>query len=97
MPTSLAQTVAAKTPVWLKVLAVAVIYAALARLALAWFSVDGVFGVFWPASGFALAALLLGGPRYAVGVFLGTLLTKAWSSNAAGHHPSLPPAMRLKR
>ena len=73
MPKTLARTVAAKAPLWLKLLAVALVYAALARLALAWFSVDGVFGVFWPASGLALAVLLVGGPRYAVGVFLGVL------------------------
>ncbi len=87
MPKTLAQTAAAKAPLWLKLLAVALVYAALARLALAWFSVDGVFGVFWPASGLALAVLLVGGPRYAVGVFLGTLLTNAWSGNAGWSSP----------
>jgi integral membrane sensor domain MASE1 len=68
-------------------LAVALVYAALARLALAWFSADGAFGVFWPASGLALAVLLVGGPRYAVGVFLGTLLTNAWSGNVGWSSP----------
>ena len=87
VPETLARTIAAKAPLWLKLLAVALVYAALSRLALAWFSVDGVFGVFWPASGLALAVLLVGGPRYAVGVFLGVLLTEAWSGNAGWSSP----------
>ncbi len=58
----------------LKQLGVALLYGLLARLALAHFAPNGVVGIFWPASGLALAALLVGGRRYAAGVFLGALL-----------------------
>jgi len=60
----------------LKLFGVAVVYALLAGLALTLtgFSTDGVIGVFWPASGWALAILLIGGRRYAWGLFAGALL-----------------------
>jgi PAS domain S-box-containing protein len=66
----------------LKLLSVSVAYAALARIAMDWFSIDGMFGVFWPASGFALAVLLTGGRRYAWAVVLGTLLANALAGRA---------------
>jgi PAS domain S-box-containing protein len=43
---------------------------------LTYFSPDGVIGVFWPASGWALAVLLTGGRRYAWGVFAGSLVAE---------------------
>ena len=55
----------------LKLLAVAALYVLLAKLALTWFSPDGVIGVFWPASGLALGVLLIGGRRYAWAVLAG--------------------------
>ena len=66
----------------LKLLSVSVAYAALVRIAMDWFSIDGMFGVFWPASGFALAVLLTGGRRYAWAVVLGTLLANALAGRA---------------
>lgn len=61
----------------LKIFGVAVLYALLAKLVLAHFSVNGVISVVWPSSGLALAAILLGGKRYAAGVFLGAFLANA--------------------
>ena len=60
----------------LKLLGVAALYVLLAKLALTYFSPDGVIGVFWPASGLALAVLLIGGRRYAWGVFAGSFLAQ---------------------
>lgn len=61
-------------PFPLKLLIVAAVYAALALLARAYFAPNDVVGVFWPASGWALAVLSLGGQRYAWGVLAGALL-----------------------
>ncbi len=61
----------------LRIFGVAVLYALLSRLVLAHFSVNGVISVVWPSSGLALAAVLLGGKRYAAGVFLGAFLANA--------------------
>jgi PAS domain S-box-containing protein len=63
-------------PFPLKLLGIAALYVLLARLALTWFSPDGVIGVFWPASGWALAVLLIGGRRYAWGVLAGSLVAE---------------------
>ncbi|MBI2744079.1 MAG: MASE1 domain-containing protein [Burkholderiales bacterium] len=60
----------------LKLLGVAAVYTALAQLALAFFSLAGIIGTFWPASGWSLAVLLLGGPRLAWGVFAGALVSE---------------------
>ena len=55
----------------LKLLAVAALYVLLAKLALTYFSPDGLIGIFWPSTGLALAVLLIGGRRYAWAVFAG--------------------------
>lgn len=55
-------------------LGVALLYGLLARLALTYFSPNDMGGIFWPASGLALAVLLMGGRRYALGIFLGAVL-----------------------
>lgn len=72
----------------LKLLGVAVGQAALGWLALHNFSANGVVGIFWPASGLALAVLLLGGRRYAwpllLGAFLADLLTGIAPAAALG-------------
>lgn len=52
---------------------VAAAYWLLARVVLQYFS-DSIATVLWLPSGLALATLLLGGPRYAWGVWLGALL-----------------------
>ena len=59
----------------LRQLGVAAVYALLGQLALHHFAPEQGIGIFWPASGWALAVLLLGGKRYAIGVFGGALLT----------------------
>lgn len=64
-----------------RLLGAAVVYGVLGRLALQYFSLDGMVSFFWPAGGWALAMLLLGGRRYAWAVALGSfavgLLAKA--------------------
>ena len=55
-------------------LGVAAVYLLLARVVHGYFT-STIASVIWPSSGFALAMLLLGGKRYAWGVFLGALLT----------------------
>jgi len=55
-------------------LGVAMVYLLLARVVHGYFT-DSIASVLWPSSGWALAVLLLGGRRYAWGVFLGALLT----------------------
>ncbi len=55
----------------LNIMALALAYTILAKIALSFFSVNGVVSVVWPSSGLALAALLLGGKRYWLGVFIG--------------------------
>lgn len=56
-------------------LGVAVVYMLLARVVDKYLPGD-IASVFWPASGLALVVLLLGGRRYAWGVFLGALLAQ---------------------
>ncbi len=60
-------------PMPLRWLAVAAMYWLTARLALLYFAPNGTASVFFVASGFALAALLLGGWRYASAILLGAL------------------------
>lgn len=61
---------------WLKVLLLAVIYMALAKLSLLYFSLyNGNVSLIWPSSGIALAALLIGGRKLWPGVYLGAFAT----------------------
>lgn len=60
-----------KTPAPVRLLGAALIYVVLGWIAQRMFSIDGVVGFFWPASGWALAVLLLGGRRYAWTIALG--------------------------
>lgn len=53
---------------------VALAYLLLARVVHSYFTTT-LASVLWPSSGLALAAVLLGGRRYAWGVFLGAFLT----------------------
>lgn len=67
-----------------KLVLLAAAYWLLARLSLAYFALyDGVNSLVWPASGLALAALLLGGRRYWPGIFLGTALAVAEQGHGA--------------
>ncbi|MEQ1659516.1 MAG: MASE1 domain-containing protein, partial [Hylemonella sp.] len=63
-------------PFALRLLGVAAVYTVLAQLALKFFSLAGIIGTFWPASGWALAVLLLGGTRLAWGIFAGALVSQ---------------------
>ena len=65
----------------LKQFGVAVIYALLAHIAHLYFSSDTISGIFEPANGWALATVLVGGKRYAWGVFFGIFLSHAVSSS----------------
>ncbi|MBD9354975.1 EAL domain-containing protein [Methylomonas albis] len=56
-------------------------YALAAKLVLMFFAANHVVSVIWPASGIALAALLLGGKKLWPGVFLGALLGNLWVGN----------------
>jgi len=61
----------------LKQFGVAALYVLLSHIVHLYFKSNHVISVFEPASGLALAALLLGGKRYAWGVFLGAFLASA--------------------
>lgn len=65
----------------LKQLGVAAIYALFAYIVGRYFKSDTVASVFEPASGLALAVLLIGGMRYAWAIFLGELLFSVISSS----------------
>ncbi|MFZ3088938.1 MAG: diguanylate cyclase [Methylotenera sp.] len=52
---------------------VALIYLALAKIGLSFSLSESGITIFWPAGGFAMAILLLAGPKYLPGVFLGAL------------------------
>src|SRR5687767_10070892 len=54
-------------------------YVAVARLGLMLDAVSGFAALVWPATGLALAALLLGGYRYWPGVALGALIANIWT------------------
>jgi len=58
-------------------LAVALVYPAVGELTLRALSSNGAVAAFWPASGFALAILLLGGKRYGVGLLIGAIVQNA--------------------
>ena len=58
----------------LRLLGVALFYGLIALLVNHYFSISGRASVFYLASGLALAAVLIGGPRYFWAVFLGSLV-----------------------
>ncbi len=64
-------------PLPLRLLGAALVYVVLGWLAQHYLSLDGVVGIFWPASGWALGLLLLGGRRYAWSVALGAFVVVA--------------------
>src|SRR3989338_5943834 len=66
---------------WLKQLGIAALYALLLYIGEFFFESDAVIGHFEPASGLALAVLLLGGKRYAWGIFFGATLIHAVSGD----------------
>lgn len=58
----------------IKIITVTILYWLMAKAVLSFFSSNGFVTVVWPPSGFALAALLIGGTRYALAVFFGAVL-----------------------
>lgn len=67
---------------WL--VATAAAYALLAKIALTFFSTNSLVTVFWPSDGIALAAILLGGRKYWVSVFIGALTGQLWAGEPPG-------------
>lgn len=65
----------------LGIIALAVVYMAFAKIALSFFSTNGVVSIVWPSSGLALAALLLGGKHYWPGVFIGAFAGNVLAGN----------------
>ena len=63
-------------------LVVIVIYFSIAKLGLAFAMLESSVTIFWPAGGFALATLLLAGPKYIPGVFLGAFAVNLFISNS---------------
>jgi len=66
----------------LKQLGVAALYALLGLTVLACCSDNGVISIIWLPAGLALSVLLMGGNRYACGVFLGALVVNVITINA---------------
>lgn len=74
-----------------RIVALALVYAALALPALRWSAVNGGIGLaVWPAAGVGLAALVLGGARLWPGIFLGYCLAALLQPTP---HPSWLPAL----
>jgi signal transduction histidine kinase len=67
----------------LRILALAVVYAAAARLGLAFDAFAGFAALVWPPTGIALAALLLFGYRLWPGVFLGAVIANSMIAHAS--------------
>jgi integral membrane sensor domain MASE1 len=63
-------------------LVVLVIYFCIAKLGLAFAIIESSVTIFWPAGGFALAILLLAGPIYLPGAFLGAFAVNLSISDA---------------
>jgi len=64
--------------VLLRMLALALVYMMLAKVAVTFATVQGNVSILWPSSGVALAALLLFGRELWPGVLLGALSTSLW-------------------
>jgi diguanylate cyclase len=64
--------------VLLRILAVALVYMILGKVAVSFATVQGNVSILWPSSGVALAAILLFGRELWPGVFLGALSTGLW-------------------
>jgi diguanylate cyclase (GGDEF)-like protein/PAS domain S-box-containing protein len=83
-PSSLPDGLLPKRPIilWIYQLGVATLYVLFGFLTQYYFNANGLSGVFWPASGLALAILLIGGVRYILGIFLGILLLNTLTLNS---------------
>ncbi|HTY99097.1 MAG TPA: MASE1 domain-containing protein, partial [Rhodocyclaceae bacterium] len=57
----------------------AVAYGLLAKLILSLCTATGMAPLFWPGAGLALAAVLLGGPKYVAAIFVGAFAGRLWA------------------
>jgi diguanylate cyclase (GGDEF)-like protein/PAS domain S-box-containing protein len=62
----------------LRIAGVAFAYAFLAKIALSHFSSNGVVSVIWPASGLALATLIIGGKKYWPAILIGAFFANSF-------------------
>jgi len=77
------------------VLTLAVAYAITAWLGL-WLAIPpGYATALWPASGLALAGVLMGGARVSVGIWLGSCVVNFWTAWDATHAATLPTAVAI--
>jgi nitrogen fixation negative regulator NifL len=67
---------------WL--IATAFAYALQAKIALTFYSSNGLVSVFWPGAGIALAAVLLGGREFAAAIYVGALGGQLWAGESLG-------------
>jgi diguanylate cyclase (GGDEF)-like protein/PAS domain S-box-containing protein len=65
-------------------LCISLTYALLAKIALGFFSTNGVVSMVWPSSGLALAALILGKKKYWPSVFIGALMGNLMQGSSIG-------------
>jgi len=73
----------------LRMVMIVVLYVLLALLALRFFAIaSGNVSLVWPSSGLALAALLMGGRRYAWAVLLGAFATNILQGSPPVHRPA---------
>ena len=75
---------APRLPDWLKLLGVALLYLALAKISIRFFSINGSTSVAWLPGGMALAVLLLYGNRYAWSVLAGQFMFVLLGGGAPG-------------
>ena len=68
----------------LKWLGIAALYLFLAKVSLTYFAPNGYGSIFFLASGLATGALLLGGQKLALGIFLGSLINNALRGDPFG-------------
>ncbi len=67
---------------WIKHFAIAALYASLLYLGDSLFASNAIVGHFEPASGLALAVLLIGGKQYGLSIFLGAVLAHTIQGNS---------------
>jgi PAS domain S-box-containing protein len=58
--------------------------AVLTKIALTFYSANGLVTIFWPASGLGLAVMLLGGRRFTVALYLGAVAGQLWVGKSGG-------------
>jgi nitrogen fixation negative regulator NifL len=75
-----ARQVSGTTWIWIATTAVA--YALLAKLSFSFYWPNSLVSIFWPGAGLALAAVLVGGRPFALGIFLGAYVGMIWTDHA---------------